>query len=147
MRKTYQTSAIGAVVVVAIALVAWFLFSIHPTIGDGKNQIRVRFSNVEKIASGTRVTFAGRPVGEVMSIHLLPEARKADNKEGEIFPYEVTLKLDSNVEIYPTDEVSLKTSGLMGERTIAIMPRRLETQATPLPYDSVLFATSSGSVD
>jgi len=147
MPKSYQMSAIGAVIVAAVLLVSWFLFSIHPNVGDGKNQIRVRFANVEKIAGGTRVTFAGRPVGEVIAIRLLPEARKVESKEGEIYPYEVTLKLDSVVSVYPTDEVSLKTSGLMGEKTIAITPRRLDTNEEPLPFNSVLFATSSSSVD
>src|SRR6185295_16583109 len=97
MRDSTKNVAIGSIVCVAIVLISWLLVSLHPTFGDGKHRVRVRFSNVDKIGKGTRVTFAGRPVGEVVCIELLPEARTKDARQGEIFAYEVTLQIDSQV--------------------------------------------------
>jgi phospholipid/cholesterol/gamma-HCH transport system substrate-binding protein len=146
MNKMVKNIAIGGLVTTALGLLVWMLLFLHPTFGDGQFRLRVRFPNVDKIAVGTRVTFAGKPVGEVAAINLVPEARLTANDQ--IFAYELALALDSHVQIYPHDEVSVKTQGLMGERTVTIMPRKLKSrEEKPLSDNDLILATTGGSVE
>jgi len=153
MNETTKNMSIGILVCGAVALVVWVLLFLHPSIGDGKNRLRVRFPDIEKVAVGTRVTFAGKPIGEVIAIHLIPEARtgKEENQNeyhNEIYAYELTLAFDSKVHIYDTDEISIKTSGLMGEKTVSITPRPTHGQVTkPLGFNALTYSGASGSVE
>src|ERR1700722_14911107 len=83
--------------IIAIAL----LLFLHPSAGNGKQVLHVRFSNIEKITPGTRVTFAGKPVGEVASIKEIKDARdQPPDASGNPYFYEVELKIDSGVQLY-----------------------------------------------
>ena len=42
---------------------------------------------------------------------------------GRVYFYQLTLRVDSSVKVYDTDEVSLQTSGLLGEKSVAIIPK------------------------
>ena len=151
MKENTKNIGIGVLIVGAIALVVAMLIFLHPSIGDGKNQINVRFANIDKIGVGTRVTFAGKPVGEVVAVHLVPDAMKPGHKDGDkdtIFIYELTLRFDSHVHVFDCDEVAVKTSGLMGERMIAITPRRPKGHDPKLlTHDALTYASSTGSVE
>jgi phospholipid/cholesterol/gamma-HCH transport system substrate-binding protein len=96
----------------------------QPSIGDGKKTLNVRFSNIAGINIGTRVNFAGKPVGEVLDIEIVKNARSDRNDEdGRIYCYELKLKVDSSVEVLDTDVVSIQTTGLMGEKSVGIIPK------------------------
>ena len=128
MQEQARNVIIGVFVLAAICLVVWLILFLHPTVGDGEQILRVRFANIEKISLGSRVTYAGRPVGKVVAINQIYDARaEADTPDDRIYPYELALAIDSHVKVYDSDEISLRTSGLFGERTVAIIPRR----ATP----------------
>jgi|GEM_PF-3102325 len=145
MKDLYKNISIGVLVTASLALFIWMLLFLHPSVGDGKNRLRVRFANIDKVAVGTRVNFAGKPVGQVLAIDLVPDARAAESDQ--IFAYELTLALDSKVAIFPNDEVSIKTSGLMGERMINIMPKKLRNQEKPLQHNDLIAACAAASVD
>jgi phospholipid/cholesterol/gamma-HCH transport system substrate-binding protein len=147
MKRRYLI-AIGLMVVIALGLITRALIFLHPTPGDGAQMIRVRFQNVDKISPGTRVTFAGKPVGEVKRIDLLPDAFHRTEATKKIFPYELLLAIDSSVIVYKSDEISVKTAGLMGERFIAITPRSSLMQNELHPVDDdVIYASQSGNVE
>ena len=151
MKENSKNIGIGILIVGAIGLVISMLIFLHPSIGDGKNQIHVRFANIDKIGVGTRVTFAGKPVGEVVAVHLVPDAMKPGYKDTDkdpIFIYELTLRFDSHVHVFDCDEIAVKTSGLMGERMIAITPRRPKGHDPKLlSHDDLTYASSTGSVE
>jgi phospholipid/cholesterol/gamma-HCH transport system substrate-binding protein len=140
---------IGIFVVSACAIVIFVLMFLHPSVGDEGRILRIRFANIDKISLGTRVTFAGKPVGEVVGITELPDAdteRKPIN--GRVYVYELTLRVDSGVNVFNTDEVSARTSGLLGEKSVAITP------GAPQPGEElrrvnneVIYANESGSVE
>jgi phospholipid/cholesterol/gamma-HCH transport system substrate-binding protein len=137
-------------VIIALAIVTRALLFLHPSPGDGKTKILVLFQSVDKIAPGTRVTFAGKPVGEVKRVDPVPNT--TDQRQllkCPIFPYEVLIAIDSSITVYQTDEISVKTSGLMGERFIAITPRptREGIELKPVTPTDVVFASQSGSVE
>lgn len=137
---------IGLFVVVACALIVGIILFLEPSVGDGKETLVVRFSNVNGLSLGTRVMFAGKPVGEVVAIQQIPHAREQPTDElGQVYFYQLILHVDSSVHVYNTDEISVQTSGLLGEKSIAIIPRSppkgvkptLITSKTPIYAESV----------
>jgi phospholipid/cholesterol/gamma-HCH transport system substrate-binding protein len=115
---------IGIFVIGACALVVSFIMFLKPSVGNGEKTYYIRFANINKINVGTRVTFAGKPVGEVTAIREIFHAREQPTDSvGRLYFFELVLKVDSSVDIYDTDEISLQTSGLLGEKSVAIIPK------------------------
>ncbi len=140
---------IGIFVLSAIVITVSIILFLEPKIGDGKETLIVRFSNVGGISEGTRVTFAGKPVGEVASISTVKDPRKARaDAQGNLYFYQVTLKLDSSVKMYNTDEVTVQTTGLMGEKMIAITPKEPAEGVTPtlVKKGEVVYADSTDAI-
>lgn len=123
MTDQLKNILIGLFVAIAITIGVSIVMFLDPNVGDGKKTLHVRFTNVSGLGVGTRVTFAGKPVGEVASIKEVMGARELPTDErGKVFLYELELKVDSSVQFYNTDEIAIRTTGLMGERSIAIIP-------------------------
>jgi len=119
-----KNTLIGLFVVVACALIVGMVMFLEPSVGDGKETLVVRFSNINGLSVGTRVMFAGKPVGEITAIEQIPHAREQPTDElGQVYFYQLILHIDSSVRVYNTDEISVQTSGLLGEKSIAIIPR------------------------
>jgi len=132
MGEQNKNLLIGIFIIAACTLLVMIILFLRPKVGDGKKTLYVRFANINKISIGTRVTFAGRPVGEVVEISEIYEARaQPTDSTGSIYYYQLTLKIDSSVVVYNTDEISLQTSGLLGEKSVAIIPRPPKPGVTP----------------
>lgn len=142
MSTRLKNVLIGSFFIVAAGLIVWMIFFIKPTVGNGKQKLYARFSNVTMISKGTRVTVEGFPVGEVEALYPIPNARTHPvvDAMGNLYYYQATLRLDSSVKVYTTDEVAIKTYGLLGEKSIVIEPRpapphvkpQLVTEKTPI---------------
>ncbi len=146
MGEQIKNMLIGIFAIAASLLIIWIIMFLKPSVGDGKQILYVRFSNVNNIPIGTRVTFAGKPVGEVVAIDNLPEARAKPSSDvlGHLYFYQLELKIDSNVKVYDTDEFSVQTSGLLGEKSIAIIPKPVPKGIVPqlLTCKNVVYAKS-----
>lgn len=141
MNERRKTLLIGVFVAMAIAIGISIILFLKPDVGDGKKLLHVRFSNIAGINVGTRVTFAGKPVGEVVAIAEIPDARNsATHTNGLVYFYQLMLKIDSSVAVYTSDDIALRTTGLMGERSIAILPKVGKSAA--LVNGDILYATS-----
>ncbi|MCH9632455.1 MAG: hypothetical protein S4CHLAM6_07910 [Chlamydiae bacterium] len=140
-----RTMIIGAFTVGGIAVVVWAIFFFKPSVGDNKQRLTVRFADIESIDIGTRVTYAGRPAGEVIAINQILNARsKQPDSFGLPYSYEVILALDSSVKVYSTDLIEMHTSGLLGEKSIAIIPQPFPPGETPkLIMGGVIYAQSA----
>lgn len=125
MGEQTKSVLIGVFVIVACALLIWMVAFLKPSVGDGKQTLYVRFSNIDRINVGTRVLFAGKPVGEVVSIEEIPGARQKPLSDllQRLYYYQLVLKIDSKVKVYDIDEIMVQTAGLLGERSIAIIPK------------------------
>lgn len=140
---------IGLFVVAAGLVVVFILLFLHPSVGDEAKILRIRFANIDKISIGTRVTFAGKPAGEVVSIHEIPEAidHRVD-RNGHVYVYELILRVDSSVNVYDSDEITSKTSGLFGEKSVAITPMAPKPGGKLiLMNDQIIYADESGSLE
>lgn len=140
---------IGVFVISAIAIITFMLLFLHPSVGDEAQVFRVRFADIDKVNIGTRVTFAGRPVGEVISINELDTARhERISRNGVVYVYELELGVDSGVNVYNSDTITLRTSGLLGERSIEINPQPPKPgQKLRLVNHEILYADETGSVE
>ncbi|MFZ4772743.1 MAG: MlaD family protein [Chlamydiia bacterium] len=151
MNNQLKNILIGSFVAIAIGLIVGMILFIKPSTGDGKQEIQVYFTNISGITNGTRVTLAGRMIGEVDEIRQVPDARRhAPAKNGEaVYFYEVTLKIDSKTVIYTTDTISTKTIGLLGDTVIAITPVYLPTNIKPtaVTADTPMYAKSGDAID
>jgi phospholipid/cholesterol/gamma-HCH transport system substrate-binding protein len=124
MSERIKNVLIGLFVMAACCLVISLILFLEPDVGDGKKTLHVRFSNIAKINVGTRVLYAGRPVGEVVAIQEIPNARgQPTDPMGRLYFYDLTLKLDSSVVVFKNDDVCIQTAGLLGEKSVAIIPR------------------------
>jgi phospholipid/cholesterol/gamma-HCH transport system substrate-binding protein len=124
MSDQFKNILIGLFVVVAIVISVSIILFMEPKIGDGKEILHVRFSNISGVTVGAQVKLAGRPVGEVISIKEIQNAREEQTDSlGRVYFYELTLKMDSSAHVYTCDELSIKTTGLLGEKTISITPK------------------------
>lgn len=145
MNAQTKNLLIGIFVIAACTLLISFILFLKPSVGDGKKTYYVIFSDINKINVGTRVTFAGRPVGEVVQITQLPnEQEQLADTLHRLYIYKLKLKVDSSVEIYDTDEVELQTSGLLGEKSVAIIPKAPPRGIVPqlVPSDQPIYANS-----
>lgn len=140
---------IGLFVIAALAILIFVLMFLHPSVGDEGRFLRVRFSNIDKVNIGTRVTYAGKPVGEVVRILEVEEGRAGPtDSSGRIYLYELELEVDSSVHVFNSDAVSLRTSGLLGEKNVEITPYAPKPgQELRLMDKQVIFAAETASVE
>jgi phospholipid/cholesterol/gamma-HCH transport system substrate-binding protein len=149
MSDNIKNVIIGIFSIAAIAIVIFILMFLHPKTGDEGETIYVRFTDIDKVNVGTRVSYSGRPVGEVVEIRELPYGRDGPkDSSGHVYTYELKLLIDSGINIYDTDEITLRTSGLLGERSVAIIPLAPKPGETPRLIDNeILYAQEVGSVE
>lgn len=147
MANSLKNMLIGIFFLGSIAVFIALVMFLRPKVGDERETLFVRFSNINKINVGTRVLFAGKAVGEVAQINQIYHARETQPSDplGRLYFYQLTLKVDSKVKVYTTDEISIQTSGLLGEKSIGIIPKapppgvmpQLLTEKTPYYADSI----------
>lgn len=149
MQDQMKNMLIGIFIITAIAIIVFMVIFLHPYSGDEGQLLRVRFTDIDKVSVGTRVTFAGKPVGEVTKIEVLPEVRLGrTEKNGDVYVYQLTLAVDSNLKVYNSDKISLRTSGLLGEKAISIDPEPIKPgQKLRLINDEIIYAQGTGSVE
>lgn len=150
MKEKRQNILIGSLVASAIVLAFGFLLFIKPSVGDGRKHLRVWFVNIDKINRGTPVTLAGKAIGSVAEIKPITEAREQRiDALGKVYYYELMLKVDSAAQIFDTDAIFIQTSGLLGERNIAITPKHIadRKEASLATESTALYAQSSSSVE
>ena len=149
MTDKMKNILIGLFVAAAVTIMVAMVLFLEPRIGDGKKTLNVRFANISGIVIGTRVTFAGKPVGEVVAIQEVKDARMEPSDEtGRVYFYQLILRIDSSVDVYNTDEIAIRTTGLMGEKSIAILPKIAPKGKTPsLITDQIVYANSVDALE
>lgn len=147
MNEKAKTILIGIFIIIACLAIIGMLLFLRPSVGDGKKKLFVCFTSIEKVQIGTRVTFAGKPVGEVIAIDEIYDARsQPTDRGGHVCFYELELALDSHTVVYDTDEITIHTTGLLGERTIAIIPKAVKKGQPSYPVTNQIMYGKSGDV-
>lgn len=149
MNDQIKNVLIGVFVIIAFSIIVFVLMFLNPNVGDENAHLKVRFANIDKISLGTRVTFGGKPVGEVVGIKEIEESLDQRHPHnGVVYIYELDLAVDSSVKVYNSDEVAARTSGLLGEKSVAITPLAPpKGQPIHLVNNEVIYANEGGSVE
>lgn len=113
MRNRGVEFAVGLFVLAGLCCAAWLtirLGKMEAVGGDGY-QVRARFTDVSGLKEGAGVEMAGVRVGRVEAIGLSPEKYAM-----------VTLRIDKGVTLSDDAIVSVRTSGLIGDKFLKITP-------------------------
>jgi len=113
MKQSNIELSVGAFVVVGIAAIVWFAVQAGAGVafGGATYQVNARFANIGGLKPGSQVLIAGVPVGHVERIDL-------DSQYAAIV--QIIVKRDVRL---PSDTIaSIKTSGLIGDKFIALAP-------------------------
>jgi phospholipid/cholesterol/gamma-HCH transport system substrate-binding protein len=113
MKQSNIELSVGAFVLVGIAAIVWFAMQAGAgvAIGGSTYEVNARFTNIGGLRPGNQVFIAGVPVGRVEKIDL-------DSQYAAI----VHMNLKQEVHL-PSDTIaSVKTSGLIGDKFIALAP-------------------------
>lgn len=148
MRDQFKNMMIGIFVIAALAIIIFIMLFLHPNVGNEAKILRVRFADIDKITPGTRVTFGGKPVGEVLEVQEIKTENGARiERDGVVYVYELSLGIDSSVVVDTADEITSRTSGLLGERSVAITPMGKKGEKIVPVKGEILYATETGSVE
>jgi phospholipid/cholesterol/gamma-HCH transport system substrate-binding protein len=113
MKQSSVELSAGVFVLLGLVAIAWFAIQAGARIplAGSTYTVKARFSNAGGLKPGSQVFLAGVPVGRVDSIALDPQ-----------YAAVVGLQLNQTVQL-PTDTIaSIKTSGLIGDKFIALSP-------------------------
>ena len=113
MKQSNIELSVGAFVLLGIAAIVWFAVEAGAgvAIGGSTYEVNARFTNIGGLKSGSQVFIAGVPVGRVEKIDLDAQ-----------YVAIVHLNLQQQVHV-PSDTIaSIKTSGLIGDKYIALAP-------------------------
>jgi phospholipid/cholesterol/gamma-HCH transport system substrate-binding protein len=113
MKQSNIELSVGAFVLLGIVAIVWFAMQAGAgvAIGGSTYEVNARFTNVGGLRPGNQVFIAGVPVGRVEKIDL-------DSQYAAI----VHMNLNQDVHL-PSDTIaSIKTSGLIGDKFIALAP-------------------------
>jgi phospholipid/cholesterol/gamma-HCH transport system substrate-binding protein len=113
MKQSNIDLSVGAFVLLGIAAIVWFAVEAGAGVAIGRStyEVNARFTNTGGLKPGSQVLIAGVPVGRVEKIDLDPQ-----------YAAIVHLHLDQAVHL-PTDTIaSIKTSGLIGDKYVALAP-------------------------
>jgi phospholipid/cholesterol/gamma-HCH transport system substrate-binding protein len=149
MKPTKLELLAGLFVALGIAAVAWLTIKLGAgaLMGGDTYAIEARFTNTSGLSTGGNVVVAGVPVGRVEGIRV----------DGTDFSAIATLRVLSHLKL-PTDSIaSIKTTGLIGDKYIAIAPGADETYLKPgdrivdtessVDLESLIGKMAFGSVD
>lgn len=114
MRQTKMEFLVGAFVLLGLAAVAYLTVKLGAgsLLGGDTYSLEARFTSVSGLNTGSSVVVAGVPVGRVESIRVEPSEYTAI----------VTFRVMSALRL-PTDSMaSIKTTGLIGDKYLALSP-------------------------
>jgi phospholipid/cholesterol/gamma-HCH transport system substrate-binding protein len=113
MKQSNIELSVGAFVLFGTAAIVWFAVQAGAgvALGGSTYEVNARFTNIGGLKTGSQVFIAGVPVGRVGKIDLGPQ-----------YDAIVHMNLRQGVCL-PSDTIaSIKTSGLIGDKFIALAP-------------------------
>jgi phospholipid/cholesterol/gamma-HCH transport system substrate-binding protein len=113
MKQSNIELSVGAFVLVGTAAIVWFAVQAGAgvALGGSRYEVKARFTNIGGLKTGSQVLIAGVPVGRVERIDLDPQ-----------YAAIVHMSVSQGVRLPPDTIASIKTSGLIGDKFIALAP-------------------------
>lgn len=123
--KQGKEFGVGLFAIIGLLLFGVFVFSIGKFTGPTR-KIQVEFGNVDGLAAGAPVHYAGYSIGSVKAVTIVPGAQVR---------LVATLIVPKDLPITRASAVSIGSSGFMGDKVIEILPA---PGGEPLPDGEVL---------
>jgi phospholipid/cholesterol/gamma-HCH transport system substrate-binding protein len=123
MKNTKLELSVGIFVILGIAAIAYMAIKLGTgsMVGGDTYLIETRFANAGGVHAGSSVLMSGVTVGRVEGVRMEPSDYSAI----------VTLRILSRLKL-PTDSMaSVKTSGLIGDKYVALSPGAEEEYLNP----------------
>jgi len=123
MKQTKLEFLVGIFVILGLVAVAYLTVQLGAgsLLGGDTYALEARFTSVSGLNTGSNIVVAGVPVGRVESIRVEPSEYTAI----------VTFRVMSGLKL-PTDSMaSIKTTGLIGDKYVALSPGADETYLEP----------------
>lgn len=149
MNSTRLETAVGAFVLVGLAAIAWLALKIGAGsfVGGDTMVVHARFTNAAGVNPGSNVVISGVTVGRVDAVRLNPKD----------FSAIVDMRVRRDLELSADSIVSVRTSGLIGDKFLAIRPGGdseiigpggmfIETEST-VDLESLISRFAFGSVE
>jgi phospholipid/cholesterol/gamma-HCH transport system substrate-binding protein len=114
MKKYAMETTVGVFVVIGIFLVGYVTVRLGDIgiVGDDSYSLYARFTSVSGLRAGNAVEMHGIEIGRVESLSIDQEEQVAV----------VELKIQRSVTVYDDAIVSIKTSGLIGDKYVQVDP-------------------------
>jgi phospholipid/cholesterol/gamma-HCH transport system substrate-binding protein len=119
LRKKIKFARITEVIVAIIAVVIFISFATYMLLSVKKNspnnnfaKFYARFNDIDGISVGSDVKISGYKVGSVESLDILPDS----------YDIKVVLNVAQNIPIPKDTTASVRTSGILGGKYIALIP-------------------------
>lgn len=122
VKYTRLDLAVGTFVLAGLVAIAWLALKIGggALVGGDTVTIRARFTNLGGLAPGASVLISGVAVGKVEKVEL-------DDRYAAI----ATLRVRKDVKLPSDTMAAIRSSGLIGEKHIALSPGADETLLAP----------------
>ncbi|HZS83451.1 MAG TPA: outer membrane lipid asymmetry maintenance protein MlaD [Stellaceae bacterium] len=121
MSRNVIETVMGAVVLVIAALFLIFAYSTAQVHAVSGYEVTAKFSKIDGVREGGDVRISGIKVGSIVSTSLDPKTYEAV----------LTLSIDPTVKL-PTDTVaSIVSSGLLGDKYLALLPGSADEMIKP----------------
>lgn len=124
MRSQSFETIIGAIVLLVVVLFTWTTYrTVNRNMTD-TYQLKANFTASDGLSEGAQVDVNGVKVGTVRRIKLNPKNYLA----------EVTFEVSKNIALPSDSRASILSSGLLGNKFLAIIPGSSETFLKPNEY-------------
>lgn len=124
MRSQSFEAIVGALVLLAVVCFTYIMYhTVNRNISD-VYQLKAQFTSSDGLSEGTQVGLNGVKVGTVKSITLNPKNYLA----------EVVFEVSKTISIPNDSRASILSSGLLGNKFLAIVPGSSETFLKPGEY-------------
>ena len=121
MSRNAVETVMGAVVLVVAAVFLFFAYTTTKVTAATGNIYSAQFSRVDGIRDGSDVRINGIKVGQVISQELDPKTFYAN----------VRISVDPNLKLSTDSVISIKMSGLLGDKYVDIEPGNEDTTIQP----------------
>ncbi|GAB6038923.1 outer membrane lipid asymmetry maintenance protein MlaD [Fundidesulfovibrio butyratiphilus] len=113
MSKHSLETAVGLFVLVGLLCVGYLTIKLGKleVLGSDSYVVKARFTDVTGLKQGANVELAGVRIGRVDAVNLSPDGRAV-----------VSLRISKSVKLTDDAIVSIKTSGLIGDKFVKISP-------------------------
>jgi len=121
MSRNAVETVMGAVVLVVAAVFLFFAYSSTKVTAATGNTYTARFSRVDGVRDGSDVRINGIKVGQLVSVRLDPKT----------FDAMVRVSIDPDIKLSTDTVISIKMSGLLGDKYVDIEPGNEDTIIPP----------------